>query len=300
MDYFILPSVIALIIKLYIILAAHKSKHGINFFVPLVIVFGLHNLCEFLLYVLYYQGIYSLQLFKVYYSITFVMAGFIVVYALKISEIKFNYVLKNIIYIACTSLALYAFSSDSVISGVEDIGYSLTATKGHNYLLFQYLIPVFLLFSLCLMLYGFRKHKEYSKKAACLISTFALLPIILTIILVILIMTFGVKINASGLLPLSTSLFLFILIKFEAQHQLIDVRRFIPFSPERQLSNEFMKVSSLYSTNQINYKSFCEEVQKISLKYKLDQNNGNVSQTSRSMGMHRSTVNSMIKRHKIK
>jgi len=268
--------------------------------VPLLLVFALHNLAEFSAYVFFLSESITIQIFKTYYSVTFVMVTFIAIYSIKVSNARNANLLVNLFYLLGIVLSVTVYFSDYIVSGAKDIGYSLTAVKGQYYVASQVLVVLTLFYSLAILYRGYNKSKDANFQTNCLISIIALSPIILSLVLIIGLMAAGVKINAAGVLPIGTSLFLYILIKYEPNHRMVDIRRWVPNSPEKKLTDELMKLSSLYSMDRIAYKDMLREFERISIKYKYAESDRNISETARRMKLKRSTLYSMIDRTDIK
>jgi len=186
------------------------------------------------------------------------------------------------------------------VSGTQNLGYTLTAIKGQLYVVFQLFVPLTLVYSVVILYRGFTKAEDLNTQSNCLISLIALAPIVLILVTVISLMASGVKVNASGMLPIGTSLFLYILIKYESKHEITDIRRWIPNSRQRILTNELMKLSSLYSMDKIGYKEMLAEFEKLAIEYKYHESGGNVSEAARRMKLKRTTLYSMIDRIGIK
>jgi len=300
MYYFIFPALIAFIFKAYILIVSRKSDHKVAFFIPMLIVFALHNLCELSAYIQFFDGSLSLSLFKTYYSITFVMFGFMAIYALKVSQLFKSNMVINVIYVLCVIFSFFAFTTDSIVVGIQSIGYSSMAVKGDFYWVFQLYILVMLLFVPISLFIRYKQSELSETKIACSVAFFAFLPILTVSLLVLALMFAGVNLNASGLMPIATTLFLFILVKYEANEGITDIRRWIPYSRQKRLTNELMSLSSLYSTDKIGYKEMLVEFEKLSIEYKYHESGGNISEAARRMKLKRTTLYSMIDRTGIK
>ena len=52
-----------------------------------------------------------------------------------------------------------------------------------------------------------------------------------------------------SLLPIATTLFLFIVLKTESKHQLSDIKRLLPMSLERKTADNFLSMLDTYVKN---------------------------------------------------
>jgi beta-lactamase superfamily II metal-dependent hydrolase len=124
----------------------------------------------------------------------------------------------------------------------------------------------------------------------------AVLPLLVVAISVVVLMSMGIKINAAGIVPVLTTLFLLITIRGEANHKLTDVRRHIPFSLERKTSAQIMDIFSRYAQDEVNYRDGMAEIEKLLVTHKHSKNKGNVSVTAASMDIPRSSLYSIFRR----
>jgi len=82
----------------------------------------------------------------------------------------------------------------------------------------------------------------------------------------------NLNVNAAGILPVATALFLAILLKGESKHKLSDIRRFLPFSPERKITGDIMELVDAYvkADNQANaYKDLHSGIEREIIFYTL-------------------------------
>ena len=79
-----------------------------------------------------------------------------------------------------------------------------------------------------------------------------------------------------------------------------DVRRFIPFSDERQTSNHIMDIFSSYAQDKVNYRDAVSSIEKLLVEHKYDKNDRNATYAAEKMGMPRSSLYSLFNRLEIK
>ncbi|NNC99048.1 MAG: hypothetical protein HKN85_02585 [Gammaproteobacteria bacterium] len=299
MSYFIIPALIALALKLYILLVVHHSRAS-RLFYGMILIFALHNLCEVTAYIQFANGTISEFLLRAYYAITFCLLSYMCLYSIEVSKLE---KLKSLMLPLCgwTIVAsTMAFATDYLVSGIEPIGYSATAVKGSLYWIFSVTTLGSLIFVVVTLMYGYRHAATSRVQIQCLYTLFAMLPLVLVGFAIIPLMNMGYKINAAGVLPICTTLFLIITLKSESKHRFTDIRRFLPFSPERRTALEVQNIISRYSMDEISYKELTKDFEKIVIKHKLEKAGESVSAAARAMQMKRSTLYSMLDRHGLK
>ena len=202
------------------------------------------------------------------------------------------------IYILLAILTLAILGTDSIIVGLTSIGYSSTAIKGEQFTFYLIFVAACFIFTIFTLLAGAIKAKSIKTKNRCSWTLIALLPIIIVGMVVAFALNFGIKLNGSGLFPMATTLFLLITLKTESLHGLTDIRRFLPFSKEKKATSELQHLFSEYAMGEISYKTMKDGIEQIAVRYKFNKNS-NFSETARAMGLHRSTLHSIVKRHHI-
>ena len=155
-----------------------------------------------------------------------------------------------------------------------------------------------------MLVYGYIKPADQLDAIACLYSLFALTPLIIVSIVVLALKTFEIKINSAGIVPITTTLFLYIILKSESKHNFTDIRRYLPFSDERKAAIKLLELTDIYSQKAYQNDSYSElrkGIESRIILYTLSKCNGSVTEASKMMGLqNRSTLYSMINRLDIK
>jgi DNA-binding protein Fis len=176
----------------------------------------------------------------------------------------------------------------------------MTAIKGSLYWLFAAYLLMVLLSNFAVIFQGYRIAKLRIDSVRCVHSMIALAPVMLVFLLTIIFKIADIKINATGLIPIATTLFLVIVLKTESKHKLSDLRRVMPLSAERKTSNNFMDLLDSYiqSDDRSNvYKELQAGIEKEIIMYSIKKCDGNISKTTRMMGLkNRRTLYSMMTR----
>jgi DNA-binding protein Fis len=299
MSIYFVPALVAALFKLFVLGYAVRSARVSIVFLSLIVVFFAHNAIEILAY-FYVENVNALStLFRLYYVATAFVVLYILLHGLSVSKLE-NKITTGILIGLATGLSALMLFTDIVIGGQYSIGYSMTAVKGSYYWLFVVYLVSTLLGSCAVISYGYRAAKSQIDSVRCLHSLYALAPVMLAFIIGVAFKVADVGINATGLVPISTALFLWIVLKTESKHKLSDLRRVMPLSPERKVTNNLMDLLDSYIQNSGKenvYKELQEGIEKEIIKYSVQRCEGNISNTTKMMGLkNRSTLYSMMNR----
>lgn len=299
MEYYFVPALIALLFKLFIMKEAIGENRSSNAVISLILVFACHNAIELIGYLRFLEDQTVSTLFRTYYVATILGLLALAGHSLTMANLDSRALLVGISTVALV-LSILVLSSDSVIAGSQSIGYSMTAIKGEYYSVFMLYTLVMLLVIPSSLLYGFLNANTQTELARCLCSLLALVPLIVTSIIVWIFKTLEVEINSAGIVPIATTLYLYFLIKSESTHHITDFRRYLPFSLERRSAKKFVEIADSYarSTNKANaYNDFRDALERQAIFYTLEKCHGNISQAAVMMGLpNRSTLYSMMNR----
>ena len=294
---YIVPALIALTIKLFLLFVSRNGSARSTIFFTMVLLFAGHNLAEVLGFFEYFKGIYSEHILRWYYFMAVCSVSVILLYALEISSLQAKTKIISVATIVLAiSLSLFILLSDAVISGASSIGYIMTAVKGPQYWVFQLVFVTIFALIFGVLIKGYMSAKDHVTEIRCSYTLFALLPMIIAAVGVVLLMSVGVRINAAGIIPICTTFFLLITIKGELTHRLTDIRRHIPFSLERRTSGQIMDIFSRYAQDEVNYRDGMAELEKLLVVHKHSKSQGNVTQTAASMQIPRSSLYSIFRR----
>jgi len=299
MSVFLLPAMASLILKLFVLFVAVRSRRVSIVFLSLICVFAVHNAIELIGYVQFLNNQSIVALFRLYYVAAVFSVMYILLHGLAIS--RFESTITTIISVVCAGvLSLLLLFTDSVIAGQYSIGYSVTAIKGAYYWLFVAFVLVALSVNIAVLLYRYRSAASQIESIRCLYSLFALSPIFLVSVITIGLKIMDSSINAAALSPIASALFLVIMLKGESKHKLSDIRRFLPFSPEREISSNIMELVDGYVKNAEQadaYKNLQAGIEREIVFYTLGKCDNNVTKTAEMMGLkNRSTLYSMMGR----
>lgn len=299
MSIYFAPALIALVFKLLILAYALRGGKVSILFLSLIIVFAAHNAIEVLGYFNVQSEVAVNIFFRLYYVATAYVVLYILLHGLSVSRLE-STITTSILVTVCTSLSGLILFTDSIIAGQYSIGYTMTAIKGTLFWVFAAYLLTGLLSNFAIIFYGHRTAKSQLDAVRCTQSLYALAPIMLVFIAALVFKIADIGINATGLVPIATAVFLGIILNTESKHKLSDLRRLMPLSAERQTTDKFMDLLDSYiqSSDRANvYKELQAGIEKEIIMYSIKKCDGNISKTTRMMGLkNRSTLYSMMTR----
>ena len=299
-----MPALVGLLFKLFVLAHVVRGGKASTLFLSLIIVFAIHNAIEIVGYFNFTNINHANDatiglFFRLYYVATVFVILYVFLHGLSVTKLE-NPVLTGILIALSTGVSALVLFTELVVAGQYLIGYSMTAIKGPAYWLFTAYLLIFLISNFGVILYGYKTNKSDIDAIRVKYSFYSLTPIMLVFIAAVLFKITGLEINATGLVPIATAIFLGIVLKTEDKHKLSDLRRFMPRSQERKTTTEFMHLLDQYikNTNKENvYKDLQIGIEKEIIKYSLAKCDGNITNTAKMMGLkNRSTLYSMINR----
>jgi len=302
MSVFFAPALASLIFKVFVLSLVVRGGKVSIMFLSLICVFAFHNAIELIGYVQFLNDSSVELYFRPYYVATIYVFMYVLLHGLAISRFE-NTVLTSVLVLIATALSLLVIFTDTIVAGHYSIGYSVSAIEGPFYWVFSLYILITLIASTSALLYRYRSAVSQLESVRCLYSLFALSPLILVSLVVLALKAAEVNINGAVLIPIATAVFLAIVLKGESQHKLSDIRRFLPFSPERAISNNLMELIDGYTHggNQTDaYKNLHASIEREIIFYTLNKCDNNITRTTQMMGLkNRSTLYSMMNRLEI-
>ncbi|MBX2847433.1 MAG: hypothetical protein KTR16_03880 [Acidiferrobacterales bacterium] len=299
MSVYFLPALLALLFKLFVMAFVLKGGRVSKLFLTLVVVFAIHNAIEVMGYFDVQNGNAVTVFFRLYYVATVYVLLYILLHGLSVSKLE-NNALTAVLISAATGLSFLMLFSNLIVAGQYSIGYTMTANKGPLYWLFALFLFATLIGNFIALFIGYSRAKSQIDSVRCVHSFFALTPVVLTFMAAIVFKMADININATGLVPIATAMFLAIMLKTESKHKLSDLRRVMPLSPERQTTQAMMDLLDEYIQNghkENVYKDLQAGIEREIIKYSLNHCEGNVSETAKMMGLkNRSTLYSMVNR----
>lgn len=296
MSIFIIIVLTALVLKGTVLWIARKVPGEMKIFLGLVLMFSLHNLCELLIYLGPLQANTSDMLLRAYYVLCSMVVTWMCLYSIHVAAFKSDLASRIVLSTGVVVSLIFLFT-DMVVVGATVLGAGVTALKGPYYFVFQVTMITGFVFVITSLALSWRNSDSHLVKTRCSLVLLALMPIMVAATAVILLMQFDVKVNAAGLIPIATTIFLVVILRMERSHKLTDMRMLIPGSEESKVLGELMAAFSNYSIYGENHKETLNEIERALVIYKhTAMANMKTSEIAKEMGMPRPTLYSIYNR----
>lgn len=300
-DFFILPSLLAITLKIAIFLRYHGSLRREN------IDLGLFFLAVFFLNIAelfsinagdHAENTQMLILLAYYCSVIFIIHSFA---SLSLEYSGFQWQKDKIklgLKLALAVLILATIFSRSVIAGVEPMNYSLTRLAGENYWLFQIYALSGLVFAVGLLVRGLRKITSNIGRQRCLVVLLSASAPILMTMAVIVLMALGININGAIFMSLALTFMLAMMVYAEEKTRLFRLLTFVPYSRERRFHKKLLQqitqcISISDDPNQqqsLQLKEMMKEFEGSVVEHVLTYYDGNQKKTASALGVSEATV----------
>lgn len=159
--------------------------------------------------------------------------------SLEIIGVRFNPAVERL-FAASLLLLLAPLIGDHYITGYTSIGYSVTRTAGEHYWIMQILLISSYVLPSFFLAYGAWAQKEARSKTLF----YASLPMVIVMVLTVLLMKAGFKINASGFFSAGTTFFVAVIIYTESKDNRFAILSHLPWKPEFKFKHELLKILS--------------------------------------------------------
>ncbi len=288
LTWYTLPSIFALALKLTIFWFGRRSltTASIWLWIFFVGLFGM-NLIELIgfYYVKYApdKGLLELRLYYIFAELMLVSLC-----ALSLENAgKLTTPIRNTLILFFIICAAPLIIPGAAITGFKNIGYSITRIPGPYYFIVQLGILLPLLGSIIASVYYSFNAKTYSEKRKSQILFIACSPFLVSIIIIMVLMQTGVKINAAVILSLMINITLLILIYTEHKENQYKFMSIIP----RTREHEFIKkLSHIVTDPTIGLKRGRELIEKEMIYEALISTEGNKIKAAKLLGISRQTL----------
>ena len=295
MTIYLIPAVIAFLISVIVFFAAIQGRSRSTTFCVMTFSFICLSVCQILGHFEQFSSSTVLLLMRIYYVVLIISLTSIWAYTTSIMRYTPKHSKYCVLALAFLLCVLIVFT-DLVVMGVENLAYTQTAIKGILYPGFQLFALVILGLTIAALVKGYLRPKDHLMQIQCSYTLLAISPLILSCIVLIVIMALGYKINGALIMPIFQVAFTLITLLGESKHQITDVRRFMPYSPERYAANEIMEVFSSFARDEISYRDGVSEIERLLVLHKYEANDRNASATAQLMKMPRSSLYSVFNR----
>ena len=286
----VIPSVSAIAIKLLILWLGRKSLANVDFWAWtfFMVLFGM-NLTELIGFV--FQEVLSndarLLFLIAYYGFTIVAGLSFLAIAMKISGDLSRPVAHLIFATMVVGLTVLLLPNVGLL-GIQSIGYSYTRIPGPYYWVLQIIILGGWLLGLCMLIHTLRRGKDWIPRRRAFAMLIATTPTGLGLVLVIILMQIGFKINATLMFSISTNFLLGVLIYTEYEFRLFHFLSSVPKTEENKLVCSI--INNLASSRTYNLSRLSSEFEKLLIENALGSHKYNKTKTAKSLGISRNTL----------
>lgn len=300
MEILIIPSILAISIKIGIFWRYHSSlrKENFDLGVFFVAVFFL-NIFELLSIKAEFAAETSRIILLAYYCcVIFTIHGLINV-VLQYSG--FNWQTSRIklgLNVVLAALIIGLFTSPAIIAGVEPINnFSLIRIPGDYYWLFQVYLFSGLAMVTYLLIYGLRHASNNIDRQKCLVVMISAATPMLMAISVVGLMAIGIKLNGAIFMSLTLSLMLGLMVYSEEKTRLFRLLTMLPYTRERQFHKQMLSkitdciaIGSSSGQQALNLKQMMKELEGSVVEHVIGYYNGNQKRAAQALGVSEATI----------
>ena len=299
-EMLIIPSLLAIVIKIGIFLRYHRSLSREN------IDLGLFFLAVFFLNVFemlsiqtdYAAGSSMLILLAYYCCVIFTIHGFI---NIAMTYSQFNWQASRIrlgLNILLAALVVAMIFGRSIIAGVEPMnGYTLTRVAGVHYWVFPAYLLGGLLLAMGLLVFGMLRADSNLARQKCLVVLLSAATPMLTASSVVVLMTMGYQVNGAIYMSLSLSIMLGLLVFAEEKTRLFRLLTIVPYTRENRLHKQLLaritdcvSISDDPQQQSINLKGMMKELETSVVEHVLGYYDGNQKKAASALGVSEATL----------
>lgn len=300
MELLIIPSVLAISIKIGIFLRYHRSlsRENIDLGIFFLAVFFL-NVFEMLSIKAEFATGTSLLILLAYYCcVIFTIHGFINV-ALSVSGFdRYTSRIKLGLNLLLAALILNLIFNRAIIAGVEPMsGFTLTRIAGAYYWVFPAYLFGGLALAVSLLVYGMANgHSNLARQKSLVVLVSAATPVLMAGSVVGL-MAAGVNINGAIFMSLSLSIMLGLMVFAEEKTRLFRLLTIMPFTRERRFHKQLLaritdcvSIGDDPSPRSMNLKQTMKELEGSVVEHVLGYYGGNQKKAACALGVSEATL----------
>lgn len=243
MTLLFIPSVVALLIKALVLLkyGSRILQENPYLMLSLIALCGL-NISEFVIFwnvgaPEQIEAVFSVRSYYAFAELSSMSVLAMAAYVLWGSK----HSLKVLMGIAML-VAVYTMASDGFIAGVQSFGYTLSRQPGTYFSVLQIYLLSMLFGALLIMGYGILYGDTPLKQKKSLVILIAFSPVIVLAIVIIVVMSFGIRVNATGILSLASSMMVWLLAYAETRYGLFRILTYIPNTAHYRLHKKISDI----------------------------------------------------------
>lgn len=301
MSVFALPALIALLSKVWVYILAKnvltkKADYASQTFLCLLIFFAVNNLSEFLVISELFNNIVSENLLRSYYVALLFSLAFMCIFAMSVANQSSHIMFNTVALSVAVLMALVTFQTDLIIAGAVSIGYAITAVKGDYYFLFQLVVLLGFASIFYILVRRYATTIDINVQLKCFYAGFALSPIIIVSLIVMIMMQANFQYTGAILIPFASTFFLLLVVLTEKNNNLINIQGGLPFSAQRKAEKKLVSIYRSHVVGDTKLPETKSEIERMLIQSALDRAGDNVSLTANNLGIKRSTLYSIFNR----
>ena len=302
MNFFVIPVLVALFVKLAAIIFASTS--GIRSKGLFIFIGGLafHNLCELGVFLAQGEpGVYAQTVMRAYYGVSFILVALACSWSMEVASLKSDPTIKvivQVVWLGAICGAILVVTTNLIVAGAQSFTVTMTAIRGEYYAFFRIVAATALVTSGYILIRGIVEAGYEHERARCWRMLIAYTPLVLGALTILVLMNYDMQINAVAILPIASTFFLLVIIYSERKHSMTDMRRLIPGTKERQIMDSIQEEFLNYS-NEMQYDESIKKIQKLMVEYAFEKNDHKVKPTAEAIGMGKTRLYKMIDDHSI-
>ena len=282
---------LALAVKVWVLWRYREAGWQGASWMAFVSSLALFNLSELGVYAAYSFNMPHTNLLAAYYvcCITVMSAG--VFYSMDGDKFLSQKIASWLIAAFGLILSVLFVSTNLMVESYNAGVFPVEAIKGRWFPFFQFYSLASLSCMLGFLVFNYRRCSQAKVQAAYIYSMIGMFVVVAAGVSLTILMMAGVDANGSGLLPITTTVFL-LLTASGRNLDLVgyDIRVLDPYSIEAKARKQLSKIHSQYSFDEISLNEAIAMTEKILINHKLDSNNGNKSETARQIKINRKTL----------
>ncbi len=293
--------VLGFAIKLWAVFATRASASVNPLFFGLLFVILFHGAWALLSYFNQENGLPLEFLLRGRYVVLLTFGFFFAAYSIYLSTDNnaLRYSLIALLGLAGQLTNTLISLTDLVVTGINVLPDRTQALRGELYPLF----PAYMLLTNAIagvsLVVGYFLTDSSTRKTTLWNMMISVSPVVIPTAIMLFTFSRGFAFSLTTVVPLMTTAMVLLLTLNNKEHRVIDVRIYLPFSLERELVSKLIKAVSKFLIRHNTYKQTSDLIERALLLYSLKKNDFVVSQAAIAMGINRTTLYSICRRHNI-
>ena len=281
LTYWAMPALVSLFVKcsFVVYLLQKRTRRFDKALLALVCAFFLLNIVEFLSFTEFGK---NLTLLKLYYLLTIICLILVTHLVTIITQVKTQLI--TLLHGCGLAVIVLLLSTDLIVLDMARLHHTITRVAGEFYILFQLFAVMELVISLSLIFRStFSTNLNNVMRARSSLILISLLPLIFSSLSIVMLMAYGLKINAVVITPLMTTLFLLGCIYARSNKKIFDFSLLIPGTVSWNKKEDFLFF--LYADNEnIDLQGKLLQLERMYIEDAICRNQGKVSKAAVSLG----------------